>query len=168
MGGGGSLLPAGAGHCPPAAGPILGAAGRHEPGAPVAAAGQAGRSPRAPGTDLWLVLGSAAPKIEPDPIIDSKERSHRNRAGLTTSFSLASCSRVEHVLRLYLGAPAHRPPDRGKTVRGADDPERGLRLPASHRLASEKATDVAWAIALSIRTIHPVCPCGRMTWEANR
>jgi aspartyl-tRNA(Asn)/glutamyl-tRNA(Gln) amidotransferase subunit A len=35
-------------------------------------------------------MGSAAPKIEPDPIIDSKERSHRNRAGLTTAFSLAS------------------------------------------------------------------------------
>src|SRR5439155_1509958 len=57
MGGGGSLLPAGAGHCPPAAGPILGAAGRHEPGPPVAAAGQARRSPRPPGTDLWLVHG---------------------------------------------------------------------------------------------------------------
>ena len=35
-------------------------------------------------------MGSAAPKIEPDPIIDSKESSNRNRAGLTTSFSLAS------------------------------------------------------------------------------
>src|SRR4030095_10233572 len=35
-------------------------------------------------------MGSAAPKIEPDPIIDSKERSNRNRAGLTTAFSLAS------------------------------------------------------------------------------
>jgi aspartyl-tRNA(Asn)/glutamyl-tRNA(Gln) amidotransferase subunit A len=35
-------------------------------------------------------MGIAAPKIEPDPIIDSKESSHRNRAGLTTSFSLAS------------------------------------------------------------------------------
>jgi aspartyl-tRNA(Asn)/glutamyl-tRNA(Gln) amidotransferase subunit A len=35
-------------------------------------------------------MGSAAPKIEPDPIIDSKERSTRNRAGLTTAFSLAS------------------------------------------------------------------------------
>ncbi len=35
-------------------------------------------------------MGIAAPKIEPDPIIDSKETSHRNRAGLTTSFSLAS------------------------------------------------------------------------------
>ena len=36
------------------------------------------------------VRGPAAPKIEPDPIIDCKESSHRNRAGLTTSFSLAS------------------------------------------------------------------------------
>jgi aspartyl-tRNA(Asn)/glutamyl-tRNA(Gln) amidotransferase subunit A len=35
-------------------------------------------------------MGTAAPKIEPDPIIDSKERSTRNRAGLTTAFSLAS------------------------------------------------------------------------------
>jgi aspartyl-tRNA(Asn)/glutamyl-tRNA(Gln) amidotransferase subunit A len=35
-------------------------------------------------------MGSAAPKIEPDPVIDSKERSNRNRAGLTTAFSLAS------------------------------------------------------------------------------
>jgi len=35
-------------------------------------------------------MGSAAPKIESDPIIDSKERSQRNRAGLTTTFSLAS------------------------------------------------------------------------------
>ena len=35
-------------------------------------------------------MGTAAPKIEPDPVIDSKERSQRNRAGLTTAFSLAS------------------------------------------------------------------------------
>jgi aspartyl-tRNA(Asn)/glutamyl-tRNA(Gln) amidotransferase subunit A len=35
-------------------------------------------------------MGIAAPKIEPDPIIDSKEASNRNRAGLTTTFSLAS------------------------------------------------------------------------------
>jgi len=35
-------------------------------------------------------MGIAAPKIEPDPIIDSKESSNRNRAGLTTTFSLAS------------------------------------------------------------------------------
>ena len=35
-------------------------------------------------------MGTAAPKIEPDPVIDSKERSHRNWAGLTTSFSPAS------------------------------------------------------------------------------
>ena len=44
------------------------------------------------GADVLVMptMGIAAPKIEPDPIIDSKERSHRNRAGLTTSFSLAS------------------------------------------------------------------------------
>ena len=43
------------------------------------------------GTMLVMpTMGSAAPKIEPDPIIDSKEHSHRNRAGLTTAFSLAS------------------------------------------------------------------------------
>ena len=35
-------------------------------------------------------MGIAAPKIEPDPVIDSKQTSNRNRAGLTTSFSLAS------------------------------------------------------------------------------
>jgi aspartyl-tRNA(Asn)/glutamyl-tRNA(Gln) amidotransferase subunit A len=35
-------------------------------------------------------MGIAAPKIEPDPIIDSKASSNRNRAGLTTTFSLAS------------------------------------------------------------------------------
>jgi aspartyl-tRNA(Asn)/glutamyl-tRNA(Gln) amidotransferase subunit A len=35
-------------------------------------------------------MGSAAPTLEPDPLIDSKERSHRHRAGLTTSCSLAS------------------------------------------------------------------------------
>ena len=35
-------------------------------------------------------MGIAAPKIEPDPIIDSKERSTAIEAGLTTSFSLAS------------------------------------------------------------------------------
>ena len=33
---------------------------------------------------------TAAPKIEPGHVIDSKEKSNRNRAGLTTSFSLAS------------------------------------------------------------------------------
>jgi len=39
---------------------------------------------------LMPTMGIAAPKIELDPIIDSKEKSNRNRAGLTTSFSLAS------------------------------------------------------------------------------
>ena len=39
---------------------------------------------------LMPTMGIAAPKIEPDPLIDSKENSNRNRAGLTTSFSLAS------------------------------------------------------------------------------
>ena len=39
---------------------------------------------------LMPTMGIAAPKIEPDPVIDSKEASNRNRAGLTTSFSLAS------------------------------------------------------------------------------
>jgi aspartyl-tRNA(Asn)/glutamyl-tRNA(Gln) amidotransferase subunit A len=39
---------------------------------------------------LMPTMGSAAPKIEPDPVIDSKERRQRNRAGLTTAFSLAS------------------------------------------------------------------------------
>ena len=43
------------------------------------------------GTMLVMpTMGTAAPKIEPDSVIDSKERSQRNRAGLTTSFSLAS------------------------------------------------------------------------------
>ena len=37
-----------------------------------------------------LQVHDPAPKITPDPVIDSKERSQRNRAGLTTSFSLAS------------------------------------------------------------------------------
>ena len=35
-------------------------------------------------------MGTAAPKVEPDPVIDSKENSNRNRTGMTTSFSLAS------------------------------------------------------------------------------
>ena len=39
---------------------------------------------------LMPTMGIAAPKIEPDPIIDNKEKTNRNRAGLTTSFSLAS------------------------------------------------------------------------------
>lgn len=39
---------------------------------------------------LMPTMGIAAPKIEPDPAIDSKENSNRNRSGLTTSFSLAS------------------------------------------------------------------------------
>ena len=39
---------------------------------------------------LMPTMGIAAPKIEPDPVIDSKENSSRNRSGLTTSFSLAS------------------------------------------------------------------------------
>ena len=101
-------------------------------------------------------MGSAAPKIEPDPIIDSKERSQRNRAGLTTSFSLASAP----ALSLCCGFTSeHLPigPDRGQTVRGADGPERGLRVPARHRLAWEKATAVRWK-GTSIRTIHHVCP----------
>ena len=39
---------------------------------------------------LMPTMGIAAPKIEPDPVIDSKQTSNRNRSGLTTSFSLAS------------------------------------------------------------------------------
>ena len=35
-------------------------------------------------------MGTAAPKVEPDPIIDNKENSNRNRSGMTTPFSLAS------------------------------------------------------------------------------
>ncbi len=45
-------------------------------------------------TDLDVLLmptmGIAAPKIEPDPVIDNKEKTNRNRSGLTTAFSLAS------------------------------------------------------------------------------
>ncbi len=42
---GGSLLPAGSRRRPPPAGQVVGAAGGHEPESPVAAAGQARRSP---------------------------------------------------------------------------------------------------------------------------
>ena len=35
-------------------------------------------------------MGIAAPKVEPDPVIDAKENSNRNRSGMTTTFSLAS------------------------------------------------------------------------------
>ena len=52
---GGSLLPAGPRRGPPPAGQIAGAAGGDEPEPAVAAAGQAGRSSRAAGADLWLV-----------------------------------------------------------------------------------------------------------------
>ena len=49
-------------------------------------------------TDLDVLLmptmGIAAPKIEPDPVIDNKEKTNRNRSGLTTSFSLASSPAV--------------------------------------------------------------------------
>ena len=54
-GGGGSLVAAGPGRRPPPGGEIPGAAGRHEPSSPLAAAGQARRGPRAAGADLWLV-----------------------------------------------------------------------------------------------------------------
>ena len=43
---------------------------------------------------LMPTMGNAAPKIEPDPIIDDKEKTSRNRSGLTTSFSLASSPAV--------------------------------------------------------------------------
>jgi aspartyl-tRNA(Asn)/glutamyl-tRNA(Gln) amidotransferase subunit A len=39
---------------------------------------------------LMPTMGTVAPKIEPDPVIDAKENANRNRAGLTTTFSLAS------------------------------------------------------------------------------
>ena len=45
------------GHCPSATGQSLGAARGDEPGAPVAAAGQTGRSRRTAGADLRLVHG---------------------------------------------------------------------------------------------------------------
>jgi class 3 adenylate cyclase/predicted ATPase len=54
-GGGRSLVAAGPGRRPPPGGKSAGAARRHEPGPAVAAAEQAGRSPCAAGTDLWLV-----------------------------------------------------------------------------------------------------------------
>ena len=43
---------------------------------------------------LMPTMGTAAPRIEPDPVIDAKEKSNRNRAGLTTTFSLASSPAV--------------------------------------------------------------------------
>src|SRR5262249_12249965 len=55
--GGGSLLPAGPRRGSPPVGEIAGAARRHEPRSPVAGPGEARRSPRPPGTDLWLVHG---------------------------------------------------------------------------------------------------------------
>ncbi len=36
-------------------------------------------------------MGIAAPLIEPDPVIENKEKSNRNPSGLTTTLSLASC-----------------------------------------------------------------------------
>ena len=39
---------------------------------------------------LTPTMGIAAPKIIPDPVVDSKENTERNRSGLTTTFSLAS------------------------------------------------------------------------------
>ena len=39
---------------------------------------------------LMPTMGIAAPKVEPDPVIDAKENANRNRSGLTTTFSLAS------------------------------------------------------------------------------
>ena len=39
---------------------------------------------------LTPTMGISPPKIVPDPIIDSKTKTQRNRSGLTTSFSLAS------------------------------------------------------------------------------
>ena len=56
-GGGGSLVAASPRRRPPPGGEIAGATGGHEPGTLVAAAGQAGRGARAPGTGLWLVHG---------------------------------------------------------------------------------------------------------------
>ena len=50
-----SLLPAGPRRCPPSAVQVAGTPRRHEPGAPVAAAGQAPGSPRAAGAGLRLV-----------------------------------------------------------------------------------------------------------------
>ena len=48
------------------------------------------------GLDVLLMptMGTAAPKIEPDPIIDSREKTNRNRGSMTTPFSLASCPAV--------------------------------------------------------------------------
>ena len=40
---------------------------------------------------LMPTMGIAAPLIEPDPVIENKEKSNRNPSGLTTTFSLASC-----------------------------------------------------------------------------
>ena len=57
-GGGGNLVAAGPGRRPPPGGEIAGAAGRHEPQSPLAAAGQAGRSAGAAGTVYgWFTEG---------------------------------------------------------------------------------------------------------------
>src|SRR6266571_1804844 len=54
-GGGGNLVAAGSGRRPSPGGEVTGAARRHEPQSPLAAAGQAGRSAGATGADLRLV-----------------------------------------------------------------------------------------------------------------
>ena len=48
------------------------------------------------GVDVLLMptMGIAAPKVEPDPVIDSIEKTTRNRAGMTTPFRLASSPAV--------------------------------------------------------------------------
>ena len=56
-GGGRSLVAARPGCCPPPGGESAGAAGRHELGAPVAAAGETGGGVRTARADLWLVHG---------------------------------------------------------------------------------------------------------------
>ena len=43
---------------------------------------------------LTPTMGIAAPMIEEDPVIKSKETSNRNTSGLTTTFSLASCPAI--------------------------------------------------------------------------
>jgi aspartyl-tRNA(Asn)/glutamyl-tRNA(Gln) amidotransferase subunit A len=102
-------------------------------------------------------MGIAAPKIEPDPLIDSKARSTRNRAGLTTSFSLASAP----ALSMCCGFTSEHLPI-GLQIGGKPFAEQPVLNVA---YAYQQATDwhgrrppMELGEITASRNIHPVCP----------
>jgi Asp-tRNA(Asn)/Glu-tRNA(Gln) amidotransferase A subunit family amidase len=106
-------------------------------------------------------IGSAAPTLEPEPLVDSKERRQRQRAGLTTACRLASAPAVS----LSCGCPAEPLPiglqSGGKPC--AEQP--GLHVAYAYQHATTwpgSRPPLEMGASPAIRPSPHGCPCGPM------